>query len=155
MVVTGTVALLSLGATTIVTVRRVTVAAQTAAESGAALSRLHRTLREDAADAVSATADEIGLTLAAADGAAIRYEADGSAVRRIATGPRAGRDRFPVGGAGFAWFAEERPGSVRVAVGYDPAGGADERRDGAAVELAAWLPAGARVGDAAPEEGTE
>ncbi|QDT15932.1 PulJ/GspJ family protein [Alienimonas californiensis] len=156
VVITGTTALISLGATTIVTVRRVTVTAQTAAESGAALSRLHRTLREDAADARSATADDAGLTFTADDGAAIRYEADGPAVRRTVTGPRTGRDRFPVGGAGFEWSAENRPGGVRVAVGYDAAGGADERADGAAVELAAWLPTGPdSMGADTTGEGTE
>ncbi len=51
VVVTGTVALVSAGAATLVAVRRVAATARTAAEEGTALSRLHRTLRADAADA--------------------------------------------------------------------------------------------------------
>ncbi|NNJ25464.1 hypothetical protein [Alienimonas chondri] len=139
VVISGTVALISVGASTIVAVRRVATTAHTAAEAGTALSRLHRSLREDAADAVAATADETGLTLTAADGAAIRYEADAASVRRTVTGPRVGRDRYPVEGTGFTWTAEPGSDGVRAAIGYDRVGGSDARSDGIAVELAAWL----------------
>lgn len=153
VVVSGTAALITAGATTIVAVRRVATTAQTAAETGTALSRLHRTLRQDAADAVAATADETGLTLATADGGTIVYEAERSAVRRTVTGPRAGGDLFPVGGTGFQWTAEPRPGGVRVALGYDRTDGPDARSDGAAVELAAWLSDDRLSDDRLPRDG--
>ena len=140
LVVSGTAAVVSLGATTVVSVRRAATTARAAAESGPALSRLHRTLRQDAADAVAADAGGDGLTLTAADGASILYEAEGDAVRRTVAGPRAGRDLFPVGGTGFRWAAEPGPGGTRVAVRFDFRAGPHDRAGGPAAELAAWLP---------------
>ena len=139
-VVTGTAALIGAGATTLVAVRRVAATAHADAERGAALSRLHRTLRTDAAAATDAAADETGLTFTTADGATVAYAADGAAVVRTVTGAdRAGRDRFGVGGTGFAWAADPRPGGTRAAVGFDRAGGPEPGQPGTAVELAAWL----------------
>lgn len=154
VVISGTVALLAAGTTTIVTVRRVAERGTAAAEAAAGLSRLHRTLRADAAAATAATADDGGLTLSVGDGS-VRYEADGADVLRVVDGPAAGRDRFTVGGAGFTFTTAAGPAGVRAAVGFDragrPAGGDGSEDDseggGPAVELAAWLPAGGEGGE--------
>ena len=145
VVITGTVALVGVGTTTLIAVRRVSATAHAAAERGTALSRLHRTLREDAAEARSAIAEGDGLTLTRPDGSTVAYAAADAAVIRTVRdaddGARAGVDRFGVGGTGFLWTAEERPAGVRIGIGFDRAGGPEANADGAAVELAAWLPA--------------
>ena len=143
VVVTGTVALVGVGTTTLIAVRRVSATAHAAAERGTALSRLHRTLREDAAEARSAVADENGLTLTRPDGATVAYAAADAAVVRTVHAPddgaRVAVDRFGVGGTGFLWTAENRPAGMRIAIGFDRAGGPEANAEGAAVELAAWL----------------
>ena len=139
LVVTGTAAVAGIGTTLLIGVRRVSAAAVGAAETGSALSRLHRTLHEDAAAATDATAGEDRLTLFIGPGSTVVYRTDGAAVVREATmrGEPAGRDRFPVGGAGFEFLAESDAGGVRVAVRYDRANSPDGAADGRAVELAA------------------
>ncbi|MEM9702218.1 MAG: prepilin-type N-terminal cleavage/methylation domain-containing protein [Planctomycetota bacterium] len=136
VVISGTVALISVGATTIVSVRRVAVSTRASAETGAAIARLHRTLRQDAAAAVDAAADETGLTLTGRDGAVIRYEAEGTAVRRTVAGPRAGRDLFPIAGDSFRWTIEPRFDETEATIAFRRA---TDRGDEPTIRLSAWL----------------
>ena len=138
LVVTGTAAVAGIGTTLLIGVRRVSAAAVGTAETGSALSRLHRALHEDAAAATGATAGEDRLTLFIAPGSTVIYRTDGAAVVRQASvrGEPAGRDRFPVGGEDFQYLAEPDAGGVRVAVRYDRANSPDGAADGRAVELA-------------------
>ena len=132
LVVTGTAALLGVGGTTLHALRRVGGAARASADAGAALSRLHRTLCEDAAaaDAVSAAGDRLTFTPAA--GPAVVYAADDGAITRRVGDAMTG-ERFAVGASGAAFAAA----GGRASVAFDRAGTPDELRDGLAVKLVA------------------
>ena len=137
LVVTGVAALAATAGTTLHAVGKVGGAARAAAESGSALSRLHRTLCEDAAAAETAAVNDDAadgrLTLTAPDGSAVVYAIDGPAITRTRSGAKPGQgERFAVGAADVSFAAADG----RVSIAFDRAGTPDGASDGRTVELA-------------------
>ena len=135
LVVTGVAALLGTAGTTLHAVRRVGLAARTAAESGTALARLHRAFAEDAAAADGVSVDANALTFTLPDGPAVIYAADGPALTRRLAGAQPGQgERFAVGAVGAQFTSD----GGRAAIAFDRAGTPEESADGRAVRVVAF-----------------
>ena len=123
--------LVSVAGRTVFHVARAAEAARVGHDAGRALTRLHRTLRDDARTATAARVGGDGLQLDT-PGGTVRYRAAGGAIRRerSADGRVVAGDTFPLAAADIGFAADGRTAEIRwnhAALAASARGGPDVR----------------------------